>query len=92
MEKRFSLIRIVAVVLLLYSLWSLYNSYSGIRYAERVAVEMENSLEELKMENAELERNIELAGSGELLEKLARSRLGYVQPGERVFVFSDAEK
>ena len=89
MRNRFSLIRIVAVVLLLYSLWSLYSSYSEIRHAERTAWEMEERLEALRRENSELKRNIELAGNGELLEKLARSRLNYVLPGERIFIFSD---
>ena len=92
MRNRFSLIRIVAVVLLLYSLWSLYNSYAGIQYAQRVAAEAEKSLAELKRENAELLENIDLVRSGVLLEKLARERLGYVFPGERVFLFTEPEK
>lgn len=91
MRSRFSLIRIVAVALLLYSLWSLYHSYAGIRSAQRVASGTESSLAKLKAENAELAENIELAESGELLEKLARERLGYILPGERVFVFSASE-
>ncbi len=89
MRNRFSLIRIVAVALLLYSLWSLYDSYAGIQYAQRIAAEAESALAELKTENAELIKNRELARSGVLLEKLARERLGYIAPGERVFVFSD---
>lgn len=89
MRNRFSLIRIVAVALLLYSLWSLFDSYSGIKYAERVTSAMECSLETLRTENSELKKSIELAESGELLDELARRRLNYIQPGERVFVFSD---
>ena len=87
MRSRFSLIRIVAVALLLYSLWSLYDSYAGIQYAESVARERESTLAVLKTENAELLEKLELAGSGELLEGLARERLNYILPGERVFVF-----
>ena len=91
MRNRFSLIRIVAAALLLYSLWSLYDSYAGIQYARRVAAETEKSLAALKTENAELLQSIEQAESGELLEKLVRERLGYVYPGERIFCFSDTE-
>lgn len=87
MRSRFSLIRIAAVALLLYSLWSLYDSYAGIQAARRIAAETESRLAYLKTENAELLRKKELAENGTLLEKLARERLGYILPGERVFVF-----
>ena len=92
MRNRFSLIRIAAVALLLYSLWSLYTSYAGIQQAGRIAAEKESTLARLKTENAELLRKRELAESGELLEKLARERLGYILPGERVFLFTESEK
>lgn len=91
MRNRFSLIRIVAVALLLYSLWSVYHSYAGIQYAQRIAAETEGFLAKLKTENAELVKDIELAESGQLLEKLARERLGYILPRERVFFFTDRE-
>ena len=91
MRNRFSLIRIVAVALLLYSLWSLYGSYAGIRTAQRIAAEKESSLVRLKTENARLLRELELAEDESTLEKLARERLGYILPGERVFLFSDSE-
>lgn len=91
MRNRFSLIRIVAVALLLYSLWSLYTSYAGIQTAQRVAAEKESSLARLKTENARLLRDIELAEDGRMLEELARERLGYILPGERVFLFSKSE-
>lgn len=89
MRSRFLLIRIVAVALLLYSLYSLFNSYSGIEYAGQAAAGMERSLEMLEAENSELRAKLASAESGELLEKLARKRLGYVMPGERVFCFFD---
>ena len=91
MRNRFSLIRIVAVALLLYSLWSLYGSYAGIRTAQRIAAEKESSLVRLKTENARLLRELELAEDESTLEKLARERLGYILPGERVFLFSEPE-
>ena len=91
MRNRFSLIRIAAVALLLYSLWSLYDSYAGIQAAQRIAAEKESCLEQLKTENAELLRKKELAENGTLLEELARERLGYILPGERVFLFADSE-
>ena len=91
MRNRFSLIRIVAVVLLLYSLWSLYGSYAGIQTARRIAAERESSLARLKTENAQLLRESELAEDESTLEKLARERLGYILPGERVFLFSEPE-
>ena len=92
MRNRFSLIRIAAVALLLYSLWSLYASYAGIQAARRIAAEKESCLAQMKTENAELLRKRELAEDGKLLEELARERLGYILPGERVFVFTEPEK
>ena len=91
MRNRFSLIRIVAVALLLYSLWSLYTSYAGIQVAQRIAAEKESSLVRLKTENAQLLRELELAEDESTLEKLARERLGYILPEERVFLFSEPE-
>ncbi len=79
------------MALLLYSLWSLYTSYAGIQAAQRIAAEKESCLAQLKTENAELLREKELAENGTLLEELARERLGYILPGERVFVF-ESEK
>lgn len=89
MRNRFLLIRIVAVALLLYSLFSLFTSYVGIEQAGRITDAMERTLDSLEAENFELHRKIESAENGELLEKLARTRLGYVMPGERVFCFYD---
>lgn len=87
MQLRFSLIRIVAVALLLYSLGLLWVSYSRIQDAEQTVASLSSSLRKLEAENAELTQEIASVRSGEGMEKLARERLGYVLPGERVFYF-----
>ena len=87
MQLRFSLIRIVAVALLLYSLGLLWVSYSRIQSAEQTVFALSSTLCETKAENARLTEEIEAIRSGEGMEKLARERLGYVLPGERVFYF-----
>ena len=89
MQLRFSLIRIVAVALLLYSLGLLWVSYSRIRSAEQTVAALSSALCEAKAENARLTREIAAVRSGEGMEKLARERLGYVLPGEKVFYFRE---
>lgn len=87
MQLRFSLIRIVAIALLLYSLGLLWVSYSRIQNAEQTLSTLSDTLRVLQTENAELTKKIDMVKSGEGMEKLARERLGFVLPGERVFYF-----
>ena len=92
MQLRFSLIRIVAVALLLYSLGLLWVSYSRIRSAEQTVAALSSTLCESKAENERLSREIAAILNGEGMENLARERLGYVLPGERVFYFVEEKR
>ena len=87
MQLRFSLIRIVAVALLLYSLGLLWVSYSRIQSAEQTVSGLSEKVSELETDRAALTEKIAAVKSGEGLEQLARERLGYVLPGEKVFYF-----
>ncbi|MBE7010737.1 MAG: hypothetical protein E7418_04515 [Ruminococcaceae bacterium] len=47
-------------------------------------------LEEARRENKELEEQKEAAGTSEYIERVAREKLGYMRPEEKVFI--DAKK
>ena len=87
MQKRFTLIYAVAVVLLIYSLLSLSGSYSRYVTLQAKKQELCEKTERLRQENARLRSEIAAVESGEAMERLARERLGYVRPNEKIFIF-----
>ena len=93
MHDHFVLLRIVAMALLLYSLSLFASSMGEISRTEAELSRLSRQLEAAKEENQGLIKSIEGVKSGELMEMLAREKLGLVMPGERVFYFTteDAE-
>lgn len=90
MQKRFKLIYIVAVVLLLYSLFSLSRSYSEYVTLQVRKQQLAESVEQLRQENTYLRSEIAAVESGEAMERLARERLGFVKPNEKIFYFIES--
>jgi len=82
------LLRIVALSMLLYSLWLFASSMDELRQSEALAEEKRALLSVLQEEKKELEEKLSAADSDEGMEALARERLGLVMPGERVFYFT----
>lgn len=87
MQTHSVLFRIVALSLLLYSLWLFSSSMDELEHKEGLVEEKRALLCELQEENAELEEKLSSLESGAGMEALARERLGLVLPGERVFYF-----
>lgn len=88
MHTRSTLIRIVALALLLYSLSFFAASLRSLHRAEDSVRERQLHLEELERENARLKARIESMNSDEGIEAMARERLGLVMPGEKIFYFT----
>jgi cell division protein FtsB len=47
---------------------------------------LENKISEETMLNEKLKEDIELLGSDEYIEKIAREKLGYIKEGEKIFI------
>ena len=76
---------LVIVALVLYALGSLASTRSQIeRYALR-ADELLAEVNELERENAALEYETRRSSDDEMIEYIARNRLGLVYPGEVIF-------
>jgi len=88
MQTHSVLLRIVALSLLLYSLWLFASSMDELRQREALVGEKTTLLSALQEEKAELEENLRAVESGAGMEALARERLGLVMPGERIFYFA----
>lgn len=88
MQTHSVLLRIVALSMLLYSLWLFASSLEELRQSEAMAEEKSALLSALQEENKNLEEKLSAAESDEGMEALARERLGLVMPGERVFYFT----
>lgn len=88
MQTRSALVRIVALVVLLYSLGLFASSVRKVSMAEAVVAAMTEELDALHGDVRELEDKLAAVESGEAIEALARERLGLVMPGERIFYFT----
>lgn len=87
MQTRLTLLRIVALALLIYSLALFVTSVREVAQAENAAAALEEEYDCARMERLALEAKIEFAQSAEGMEQLARDRLGLVMPGEKIFYF-----
>ena len=88
MNSRETLVRIILVALLLYSLTGFVTVGRELRQSELMAAQMRQQTEELRLLNGELEEKIAQGHSPEEMQQLARERLGLVLPGEKLFYFS----
>lgn len=86
---RYRLRRVLfAAGILLLATWLLFfdshNIVKRIRWHHELA-ELEKRNEELQLEIDKLERQLSEAGSGEVVEEIAREQYGMRRPGERVY-------
>ncbi len=88
MNSRETLVRIILVALLLYSLTGFITVGRELRHSELMAAQMRQQAEELRLLKADLEEKIAQGQSPEEMQQLARDRLGLVLPGEKLFYFS----
>jgi len=88
MHTRDTLLRIVLISLLAYSLLSFLKVSRDVSEAENFRQHLEQKLKEEQSEEARLEAALSTGCSPEEMERLARERLGMVFPGEKIFYFS----
>ena len=87
MRAKETLICIVAVALLIYSLTVFAGAGRELDRLKAEAGAAADRLGELEKENSSLQTSLEEGVSDEELERLARERLALVLPGEKIFYF-----
>lgn len=87
MRAKETLICIVAVALLIYSLTVFAGAGRELDRLKAEAGAAADRLGELEKENSSLQTSPEEGMSDEELERLARERLALVLPGEKIFYF-----
>ena len=87
MKIRETLVRIVFLALLLYSLASLLTVSRELNQAELLKRQLRQQTEIQQSLKRDLERKLAQGQSPEELQELARERLGLVLPGEKLFYF-----
>ena len=87
MRAKETLICIVAVALLIYSLTVFAGAGRELNRLKAEAGAAADRLGELEKENSSLQTSLEEGMSDEELERLARERLALVLPGEKIFYF-----
>ncbi len=87
MEHRRTLLRIVALALLLYALASLLTVRRELARAEALCRTLGGEILQLQQERRDLEAALAAYGQEQEMRRLAWERLGMVAPGERVYLF-----
>ena len=87
MKIRETLVRIVLLALLLYSLASLLTVSRELNQAELLKRQLRQQTEIQQSLKRDLERKLAQGQSPEELQELARERLGLVLAGEKLFYF-----
>ena len=88
MRSRRTIIRIVAVALLLYSLASLLTVRRQLDAMQKFRQRLTDELTQLRQEQKMLEEQLTAYGEDAEMRRIAWERLGMVAPGETVFYFS----
>lgn len=88
MQTGFTLMRIVAVALLIYAIATFTTSVRNVSFAEQTIAQLEQEYSDARQKNIKLREKIASAESEEGIEALARERLGLVMPGEKIFYFT----
>jgi len=80
------LLRVGAVTLIVYLAVTLIVSQVDIMVKRQQLAALNTDLSRQQEQNVELERLISAGGESEYMERIARDRLGYAAPGERIFI------
>lgn len=84
--NRFTILLLVALMLGIgLQIYQMFGQLQSARAEEQVYVQ---KLAELKETNAQLQQDLDNSGSMDLIEDIARDKLGMVKEGEKIFHFS----
>ena len=78
--------KLIVLILLVYMAISLLTLRDQIASVQVQESQLTAQVAELRQKNASLESDIANSENPELLEKIARERIGLVLPGEKIFV------
>lgn len=78
-------IKIVILALIVYATISLVTTKGKISQALADQQQLQKQVDEALEQNAALQYDIDHAGDDETIESIARSKLGLVKPGEKIF-------
>lgn len=84
-----SIIAAVVIALMIYAMTCLYSAQETLAETERQIVQVGEELRQLEEENAVLAAKLERGDDDEIMEQLARERLGMVMPGEIIFYYTE---
>ncbi len=85
-EQKFSFILLIGLLFMVgYFAISFVNVRLNINQREKQVAELKAQLEQQYAENARLQEVIDGENQEEYIERIAREKLGYVLPGEKVY-------
>ena len=76
---------LIIAVLVVYATVSLVSLRSQVQDAQLHRAELDSRVSEMAQENASLKYEIEHSGDADIIESIARNKLGLVKPGEKIF-------
>ena len=80
------MIPLVAVAVIIYAVIRLVNIKDKIEQAQKESDRLTAEAEELEKQNEELQYALDHSDDPEVLEKMARDRLGLVMPEDKIYV------
>ena len=76
---------LVIAVLMVYALISLFVVHRQTRQLQDRAATLQQQVSEMTQANAELQYQIDPSEDDDMIESVAREKLGLVKPGEKIF-------
>ena len=75
----------IILVMMVYALWNIAAVRRDLMRAEEYRLELIQQTQAVAAENERLEREIARSADSAVMERIARTRLGLVYPGELIF-------
>lgn len=83
------IVPIIIMLMVIYALWNIAEVRQDLMRAEQYRLELIQQTQAVAAENKRLEREIAQATDSAVMERIARTRLGLVHPGELIFCSID---
>ena len=91
-QNKKKLICALAVLLFLFCGQQFFNNYREINNLQQDVQNLEQVIEQNRVINQDLEKELELVNNDDYIEQIAREKLGLVKPGETLLIPVEAEK
>jgi cell division protein FtsB len=75
----------IICIMIIYALWNIAGVRRDLMRAEEYRLELIQQTQAVAAENERLEREIAQSADSAVMERIARTRLGLVHPGELIF-------